>query len=156
MKLAFVFVGGHKETWLKELSDSYQKKLSYFFKTEIIRIKPSQIARESAELKLKQECDSILKLIEPQDFLVLCDERGKLMSSQKFSQQFVKWCENQKSRIVFVIGGAYGANAELKDRSNFQLSLSELTFNHHLAQLVVLEQIYRAISIWKNLPYHND
>ena len=156
MKLAFVFVGGHKEAWLKELSDGYQKKLNYFFKTEVLRVKPSQIARESSDLKLKQECEAILKLVEPQDFLVLCDERGKLLTSVKFSQQFVKWCENQKSRIVFVIGGAYGANEELKSRSNYQMSLSELTFNHHLAQLVILEQVYRAISIWKNLPYHND
>ncbi len=156
MKLAFVFVGGHKEAWLKELSEGYQKKISFYFKAEIVRLKPSQLGRESSEVKLKQECASILDLIEPNDFLVLCDERGKSLTSQKFSEQFVKWCETQKSRIVFVIGGAYGANDELKKRANFQLSLSELTFNHHLAQLVILEQVYRGISIWKNLPYHND
>lgn len=156
MKLAFVFVGGNKESWLKDLSESYQKKLSFYFKTEIVRLKPSQLGRESSEVKLKQECQSILDLVQPQDYLVLCDEHGKSLSSIEFSKQFVKWCESQKSRIVFVIGGAYGANHELKKRANFQLSLSDLTFNHHLAQLVILEQVYRGISIWKNLPYHND
>ncbi len=156
MKLAFIFVGGHKESWLIERGESYQKKIDYFFKTDILRLKPSQIARDSAELKLQQECRAILEQIQPQDFVVLCDERGKSLSSKKFSEQFVKWCESQKSRIVFVIGGAFGANEELKKRSNYQLSLSELTFNHHLAQLVILEQVYRGISIWKNLPYHND
>ena len=156
MKLAFVFVGGHKEAWLTELSDSYQKKLNFYFKTEILRVKPAQIARDTSGLKLKQECQSILNHIKPQDFVVLCDERGKSFNSKKFSEQMVSWIENQKSRIVFVIGGAFGSSEELKKRSNFQLSLSEFTFNHHLAQVLILEQMYRAISIWKNLPYHND
>lgn len=156
MKLAFVFVGGQKEPWLTELTASYEKKLNYFFKTEVTRVKASQLARAAAEVKLKQECQSILTLLQPQDFVVLCDELGRSYSSQKFSAQFVRWCESQKSRIVFVIAGAFGANDELKKRANAQLSLSELTFNHHLAQALILEQVYRAISIWKNLPYHND
>jgi 23S rRNA (pseudouridine1915-N3)-methyltransferase len=156
VKLAFVCVGGHKEKWLVELTEDYQKRLQFFFKTEVLRLKPSKISRESSNVKCREECEAILGQLEAQDFVVLCDEKGRTFTSSNFSKQLVKWCENQKSRIVFVICGAYGASENLKTRANFTLSLSELTFNHHFAQAILLEQIYRAIAIWKNLPYHNE
>ncbi len=141
---------------MTELTVDYQKRLQYFFKTEILRVKALKLSRESSDVKCRQESAIILAEIESSDFVVLCDERGKSFHSQGFSKQFVNWCESQKTRLVFVIGGAYGASDELKKRANFTLSLSDLTFNHHFAQAILMEQIYRAIAIWKKLPYHNE
>jgi 23S rRNA (pseudouridine1915-N3)-methyltransferase len=66
------------------------------------------------------------------------------------------WLSRGKSRIVFCVGGAFGFNDELRTRADTVISLSSLILNHHVAQAVVLEQVYRAISIQKNLPYHNE
>ena len=156
MKLAFVFVGGGKEEWLEELTASYQAKLKPFVSIEIIRIKPSKQARESAQKKLSDETAELLKVIKKDDLLVLCDERGEAVSSRKFSEKLVKLFERGRPRVVILIGGAFGFGDEIRTRADWTWSLSTLVFNHHIAQAVVLEQTYRAFAIWKNLPYHND
>lgn len=156
MKLAFVFVGGQKEAWLEELSDSYEKKLKYFCPTEIIRIKPSKQGRASAEQKLADETEALMKVIKKDDLLVVCDEKGEMLSSVKLSGKLVKMFERGRPRVVILIGGAFGFGSEIRDRADWLWSFSPLTLNHHLAQAVALEQVYRAFTIWKNLPYHNE
>lgn len=156
MKLAFVFVGGHKEAWATELADTYTKKLKPFVSTEVIRLKPAKQERASQDQKLKEESDAILKTLQPNDLVVLCDERGDLLTSKKLSEKLVKLFERGKSRVVVVIGGAFGASEELKKRADWTWSLSPLTFNHHFAQGIAMEQVYRAFTIWKGLPYHNE
>lgn len=140
MKLAFVFVGGHKEAWVVEQAETYTKKLKPFVPTEVIRLKT----------------DTILKTLKPTDLVVLCDERGELLTSKKFSEKLVKLFERGKSRVVFVVGDAYGASDDLKARADYTWSMSTLTFNHHFAQALAMEQVYRALTIWKNVPYHNE
>lgn len=156
MRLAFLFVGGHREEWLEELSAEYLKKLGYFCPTEIIRIKPSKQARASAEQKLAEETESLLKAIKKDDLLVVCDEKGESVTSKKLSEKMVKLFERGRPRVVILIGGSFGFGREIRERADWTWSLSPLTFNHHIAQAVVLEQTYRAFAIWKNLPYHNE
>lgn len=156
MKLAFVFVGGHKEEWLTSLAGEYEAKLKPFCPVEIIRLKPTKQARASSAQKLEEESDSILRAIKKDDLVVLCDERGEMPDSRKFSAKLVKLFERGKPRVVIVVGGAFGFSPELRARADWTWSLSPLVFNHHVAQAVVLEQVYRAFAIWKNLPYHND
>ncbi len=156
MKLAFIFVGGHKEEWLMELSQEYFKKLNFFCSTEIIRIKPSKLARASSAQKLAAETADILKVLKSDDLLVVCDEKGDPVTSKKLSEKMVRFFERGRPRLVFLIGGAFGFNDEIRERADWKLSLSNLTFNHHIAQAVLLEQVYRSFAIWKNLPYHNE
>jgi len=156
MKLAFVFVGGHKETWVTEFSDEYQKRLSFFVSTDVIRLRPSRLERGSRDQKCLDESSAILKQLSKDDVVILCDEKGDELSSPALSKKIVKLLERGKQRLVIIIGGAYGASDELKARADWTWSLSELTFNHHFAQVISLEQIYRAFTIWKGLPYHND
>lgn len=156
MKLAFVFVGGGKEEWLEELTSSYLAKLKPFVQVEIIRLKPSKQARESAQKKLADETAELLRVIKKDDLLILCDERGNAVTSRKFSAKLVQLFERGRPRVVILIGGAFGFGDEIRARADWTWSLSTLVFNHHIAQAVVLEQTYRAFAIWKNLPYHND
>ena len=89
--------------------------------------------------------------------MILFDERGKLhKNSRDFSAAIVKAIESGRQRIVFVIGGPYGFSQKAKDRADLLLSLSPLTLNHHVAKVTALEQVYRALTIWKNIKYHND
>src|SRR4051812_27709345 len=117
MKLAFLVVGGTKEAWATELTETYTKKLKPFVATEVIRLKPAKQERASKEQKLKEESESILKAIQAGDLVVLCDERGDQLTSKKLSEKIVKLFERGKSRLVIVIGGAYGVDDEIKKRA---------------------------------------
>lgn len=156
MKLAFVFVGGHKEPWLSEFTGEYLKKIGYFCPCEIVRIKPSRQARASADQKLAEETEAILHALKKDDIVIICDERGDAPSSKKFSDKLVKFFERGRPRVVFLIGGAFGFGNEIRERADWMWSLSSMVLNHHVAQAVVLEQVYRALTIWKNIPYHNE
>ena len=156
MKLAFAFVGGHKEAWLVDLAEVYRKKLNFFCPTEVIRIRSSGKARNSFEQKMAEETQDLLKAIKKDDVLVVCDKKGEPLSSRKFSGKMVKLFERGRPRVVVLVGGAFGFGPEVIARADWVWSLSPLTLNHHIAQALVLEQSYRALAIWKNLPYHND
>lgn len=119
-------------------------------------MKPAKAARASAEQKLAEETQTLLKIIRKDDFLIVCDEKGDQPNSKKFSEKLVKAFERGKPRVVFLIGGAFGFGPEIRERADWMWSLSALTFNHHIAQALVLEQVYRAFTIWKNIPYHNE
>jgi 23S rRNA (pseudouridine1915-N3)-methyltransferase len=73
-----------------------------------------------------------------------------------FSVKLVKLFERGRPRVVILIGGAFGFGSEIRERADWTWSLSSLVFNHHIAQAAVLEQVYRAFTIWKNIPYHNE
>lgn len=156
MRLAFVFVGGGKEAWLEELTSDYLAKLKPFVSVELIRLKPSKQARESAAKKLADETAELMRVLRKDDLLILCDERGEAVTSRKFSAKLVSLFERGRPRVVIMIGGAFGFSDEIRKRADWTWSLSTMVFNHHIAQAVVLEQVYRAFAIWKNLPYHND
>jgi 23S rRNA (pseudouridine1915-N3)-methyltransferase len=156
MKLAFVFIGGQKEDWLSTLTAEYEKKLKHFCAVEIIRLKPSKQARASAEQKLAEETEQLLKTIKKDDLVIVCDERGDAVTSKKFSEKLVKLFERGRPRVVILVGGAFGFGPEIRSRADWTWSLSTMVFNHHIAQAIVLEQTYRAFTIWKNIPYHND
>jgi 23S rRNA (pseudouridine1915-N3)-methyltransferase len=156
VKLAFVFVGGGKEAWLEELTSEYLAKLKPFVSVELIRLKPSKQARESAAKKLAVETAELMRVLKKDDLVVLCDERGDAVSSRKFSAKLVSLFERGRPRVVIVIGGAFGFSDDIRKRADWTWSLSTMVFNHHIAQAVVLEQVYRAFAIWRNLPYHND
>jgi 23S rRNA (pseudouridine1915-N3)-methyltransferase len=154
--LQFLFVGGDKEAWLRAFEHEYEAKLSRHYRTEISRMKPSRDDRSRAGLKKNTESDLFAAKFKAGDFVVLFDERGDDLSSVQFSKKMEAWLSRGKSRLVFCVGGAFGFNDELRTRADAVVSLSSFVMNHHVAQAVVLEQVYRAISIQKNLPYHNE
>lgn len=156
MKIVFLTVETKSPGWLSEAKKVYQKKLSAFYSFEEIEIKSPQISRDDKLLKIKKEEEKILAKLTPQDFVVVFDESGKSYASIDFSKELQKRIERSPSRIVFLIGGAFGLSEELKKRAQWKVSLSEMTMNHWVAQLMALEQIYRAFTISKNIPYHNE
>lgn len=89
-------------------------------------------------------------------YIILMDERGKSLTSRQFAQHIENKILPVSSNILFAIGGASGFNAENKAKANLLLSMGEMTWPHKLARVMLLEQIYRAISIMNNHPYHKD
>lgn len=156
MRLAFVAVEQNKHDWLLEFTEEYKKKIQGFVPFEVVFVKSAKFGRDEKEKKLKAETQEILRRLDPQDFVILWDERGIEQDSLQFSKKLKTHLESGRRRIVFVLGGAYGFGEELRQRGNESWSLSKLTLSHPVAQMTALEQIYRALTIWKGIPYHNQ
>lgn len=155
MKLVLAHVSSAREPWADAASELYLKKISAFFPMSEEALKPKKAAREDAVLKRQTDSETLLASLKPDDYVILFDEKGKTFDSVAFSKTMEQALSSSKKRIVFLIGGAYGVNENVKTRAQKVVSLSPLTFNHLLAKTVALEQIYRALTILRGLPYHN-
>jgi len=104
----------------------------------------------------KEEADSLLRIIDEKDYVILLDERGKELSSPEVAKM-LEWRLNESTqRLIFIIGGAYGVDEIIKARANFTWSLSRLVFPHQLVRLILVEQIYRAFTIQRGEKYHHQ
>ncbi len=94
-----------------------------------------------------------MKSLNQNGFVVLLDERGRELSSQKLAEQLQKWQSSGLKEVIFIIGGHEGVTSEVAKRADFSLSLSVMTFTHEMARVILLEQLYRAFTIMKGFPY---
>lgn len=154
MKLAILSVGKAHESYIKEGVELFTKRIGHYYPIDWQLITPSKLT-EPIQIK-KAEAVNILKSITATDVLVLLDETGKMLSSPGLSKLIQQKANQSAQRIVFLIGGAYGVEDEIKKRANFSWSLSELVFPHMLVRLLLAEQIYRACSILANEKYHHE
>ena len=154
MKLAILSVGKAHESYIKEGVELFTKRIGHYYPIDWQLITPSKLT-EPIQIK-KAEAVNILKSITATDVLVLLDETGKMLSSPGLSKLIQQKANQSAQRIVFLIGGAYGVDEEIKKRANFTWSLSELVFPHMLVRLILAEQVYRACSILANEKYHHE
>ena len=154
MKLSILSVGKAHESYIKEGVELFTKRIGHYYPIDWQLITPSKLT-EPIQIK-KAEAANILKSIMATDVLVLLDETGKMLSSPGLSKLIQQKANQSAQRIVFLIGGAYGVDEEIKKRANFSWSLSELVFPHMLVLLLLAEQIYRACSILANEKYHHE
>lgn len=151
MKFRFVWVGKTRDKNWKALQDEYLKRLSHFVPCEI------KEAKDAAGPGRKEtEGNRILESLNPKTFAVLLDVTGSRISSGELAERLKKWENRGIKEVSFVIGGAEGASAAVAERADDRLSLSFLTFTHEMARVVLLEQLYRAYTILRGFPYHNE
>jgi len=155
MKVLLLNVATANEKWADEAVNLYAQKIAHFFPFEIKQLKSKKHSRESALAKKIEDSNILLGEILPGDFVVLFDEVGLKLDSLAFSKKIENVFNLSKKRLIFIIGGAYGVTEDLKNRADLQINLSPFTLNHLVAEVVALEQIYRAMTIIKKLPYHN-
>ncbi|MCB0364288.1 MAG: 23S rRNA (pseudouridine(1915)-N(3))-methyltransferase RlmH [Bdellovibrionaceae bacterium] len=157
MRAALLFVQTSKDSWHQDSNQVYLEKISRMLPFDVVAVKSDSSGRKEKDRKITAEDSRLLKVLSPDDWVIAFDEKGKTFSSSReFSQFLVKKLEMGKARVVFIIGGAFGLGPEVRARANEFISLSPLTMNHQVASLVALEQIYRALTIWKGIPYHNE
>jgi 23S rRNA (pseudouridine1915-N3)-methyltransferase len=156
LKFCFVTISSKLPPWLGSLAEDYSKKLSFWIQTETPLLSKKSAPRENQDRKKQLEAESLLNFFTPDDYVILCEEEGKEMGSQQFAKKLENILAGGKKRIVIAVGGAYGVSEEVKARADFQLCLSKLTTSHHMALAFALEQIYRAMTILKNVSYHNE
>ena len=155
MNIKLVVIGETNNKNLKVLIDHYTHKLNHYIKFDLIIIKdPKKKLHES--IQIQKEGEKILSILKKNEFIILLDENGEHKSSVGFSKFIQKKLNSGMKTLTFVIGGPYGFSKEIKSMSNYQLSLSKMTFSHEMIRLFFTEQLYRAFSIIKNEPYHHQ
>lgn len=142
--IKIVCVGKIKEKYLRDAISDYEKRISKYHKINIIEVDDSN---------MKEESTRILKNIKKDDFVITLEINGNVISSVEFANKIDKLFITN-SNITFVIGGSDGIDDSVKERSNYSLSFSTLTFPHQLFRVILLEQIYRCFKILNNETYH--
>lgn len=144
-----ICVGKIKEKFFVEAIEEYSKRISKYTKLEIIEI--SDEANE--RVALKKEGEKILSKIKDNDYVITLEIEGNSLSSLDFAKKIDNNFGSNKN-LTFVIGGSYGLDDLVKQRSDYKLSFSKFTFPHQLFRVILLEQIYRAYKIKYNENYH--
>ena len=157
MKITLLVVGRTTERYFTEAIDEYKNRLKHYIPFDLEVIPELKNTKNLSETQQKEkEGELILKQIQPGDNLVLLDERGKEYSSIKFAQFIEKKTHSVSRRLVFVVGGPYGFSEKVYDTAQEKLSISKMTFSHQMIRMIFLEQIYRAMTILNNEPYHHE
>lgn len=156
MKVECWFIGKTSDAYLREGIEKYAKRLPHYIPFETNILPDIKQAGKLSSIQLKQrEAELVLGKLKPQDGLILMDEGGKQMSSKELSIWFDKQLQMPYRRLIFLVGGAFGFDQSLYQRANGKLSLSKMTFSHQMVRLFLVEQLYRALTILRNEPYHN-
>ncbi len=147
-------VGKAHEPHIKDAIALYESRLKRFCKLEWVLI--PHAGNADVERLKTLESDAILAKIQPDDLVILLDERGQQWSSPEFAAKLEGWQATTRGRIIFIIGGAYGVDARVSKRADATWSLSKLVFPHQLVRVILLEQLYRGYAIIHKLPYHHE
>ena len=153
-----ICVGKLKEKFYLAAAEEYRKRLSAFCKLTLVELPETRLPDRPSEAQidqaLRQEAQLIFDKVPKGCALIpLCVE-GKTLSSPELAMQMEKWAVQGQSGLTFVIGGSFGLHKSVKERGIFRLSMSPMTFPHHLARIMVLEQIYRGFQINAGTKYH--
>lgn len=158
MNIKIVCVGKLKEKYFKLGIAEYQKRLQRYCKFHIVEV-PDEKAPESlspAQMTAVKEIEGerILQKIKDKEYVFALAIEGQERTSEKFAQEIQQLMTYGKSDITFVIGGSLGLSPAVLRRADTQISFGRFTLPHQLMRLVLTEQIYRAWTIIKGLPYH--
>ena len=157
-KVTVLCVGKLKEKFYTEASAEYVKRLGRHCKIEIVELPefrlPEAPSDGDVQRALTQEAAAIReKLPKGGAVIAMCIE-GKLLSSEDLSKKLEQLAVSGKTQLTFLIGGSFGLHQSIKDAADLKLSMSPMTFPHHMARVMLLEQIYRAYQISDGTRYH--
>lgn len=157
MKIKLLCVGKTNFDFVNAGNDVYLKRLKRLAQFEMVIVPDIKNAKNMPVSELKEkEAQAFMKQISATDKLCLLDENGQSFSSEKFAGFISKNIDTGVKHLVFVVGGAYGFSDTIYKRANYKLSLSKMTFSHQIIRVIFMEQIYRAFTIIKGIPYHNQ
>ena len=156
--IRIIAVGKCREKAMRSLINEDQKRLHPLVKSELIEvadeIAPQTLSRAQMEQVKDREGERILKKIRPNDFVILLDLQGLMLSSEELAEKIDRVQTYETGDITFVIGGSLGLSEKVQLRANFRWQLSSLTFPHQLVRVLLYEQLYRAFTILHHIPYH--
>ena len=156
-RITVLCVGKLKEKFFADAAAEYCKRLSRYCKIEVTELLETRLSEDPSPAEIKKalaaEANAIRQKLEGGAVVAMCIE-GKTCSSEALSQKLAAFALEGKSRVTFLIGGSFGLDETLKREADWRLSMSPMTFPHHLARVMLLEQIYRACQIAEGTRYH--
>jgi 23S rRNA (pseudouridine1915-N3)-methyltransferase len=157
MKIVLLVIGKTDVPYWNEALNEYQGRLTHYvpFEMEVIPDVKNRKNRTEAQQK-EGEGELILKALQPGDSVALLDEKGKEHTSVQFASYLEKKMHTVQKRLVFVTGGPYGFSEAVYRTVSERISLSKMTFSHQMIRPVFVEQLYRAMTILRNEPYHHE
>jgi 23S rRNA (pseudouridine1915-N3)-methyltransferase len=155
MKVELWAIGKTNEKYLEAGIEIFEKRLKNYLPFALQVLPDVKSKTTDNQLLKREEGKIVLAKLAPDDWLVLLDEQG----AERTSVELARWLERRlgdsRRKMVFLIGGAFGFSPDVYARANEQIALSRLTFSHQMVRLFLLEQLYRAMTILRNEPYHN-
>ena len=156
-RITVLCVGKLKEKFYADAAAEYSKRLSRYCKLEIVELPESRLPENPAPAEIRKalssEATAIRARLDGGAVVAMCIE-GQTCSSEALSKRMAAFALEGKSRITFLIGGSFGLDEALKKEADWRLSMSPMTFPHHLARVMLLEQIYRSCQIAEGTRYH--
>jgi len=153
LKLVLAGIGRMRSRELAAVRAEYLKRMQRYAAVEVLEIKEEKGAGRGAR---GREAARVCKGLRDGDFLVVCDERGRQLSSRQLAGFLAERDRSGPGRTVCLVGGPYGVSDELRERADRLLALSRLTLPHELAQVVLTEALYRAMTITRGEKYHHE
>jgi 23S rRNA (pseudouridine1915-N3)-methyltransferase len=151
MRLRLIWIGKTKNEHVRALVSDYTRRLSHFSRVEVTELRESSGGDERAVVE--EEGRRIASALTPGSLTVLLDVEGRQWSSPELAAQFEAWQNAGLKEVAFVVGGHLGVTEEISRRADVRWSLSRLTLTHEMARVVLVEQLYRAHTIMRGLPY---
>lgn len=156
MKITLLVVGKTADERLQSLISDYQQRLKHYVPFEFSVLPDLKNAKSLTEEQVKAaEGEAILRYLTPAMEVILLDEHGKEFRSIEYADWLQKKMGSGRD-LTLVIGGPYGFSKAVYDRADGKLSLSQMTFSHQMIRIMAIEQIYRAMTILRNEPYHHE
>ena len=157
MKITLLSVGKTDKDWVRQGLDIYVSRLKHYIPFSVVEIPELKNVSSLSKEQIKtREGELILKNVRPTDDVILMDERGRQYSSVEFAKVLQDKISYIGKDIVFVIGGAYGFSEDVYRRADSRISLSRMTFSHQMVRAIFANQIYRAFTIMRGEPNHQE
>ena len=158
LAVKLICVGRMRERFYIEAFEEYRKRLGAYCRLECTELAERRLSDSPSQAEiaaaLEKEGAEILRAVPGDAFVVALCVEGKEMSSEIFSALFTERENSGKPKVCFLIGGSWGMSETVKARADLKLSMSKMTFPHHLARVMLVEQIYRAFKIAEGSRYH--
>ena len=158
LSVHLICVGKLKERFYLDAAAEYQKRLSAYCRLTLVELPEERLPQNPAQSQIDQalakEAQAIRAKLPPSVSLVAMCVEGKERSSEEFARLLQTWEQNSAKHLAFIIGGSYGLHPSIKQEAWLKLSMSPMTFPHHLARVMLLEQLYRAFKINEGSSYH--
>ena len=158
LNMRIVCVGKLREQFYIDAFNEYSKRLSAYCKFECVELNETKLGSSPSDKEiaaaLDKEAVDIERALGKDAYVIAMCVEGKQLKSEDFAQKINALAVSGRGRICFVIGGSFGISQRIKQRADVRLSMSEMTFPHHLARVMLAEQIYRAFKIIKGSKYH--
>ncbi len=155
MKFRFIWGGSHADAELAGTADRYLNRIRHFLPVEVTEVAPERGRQAQSDVTImRAQSARLVAAIPDRGYTVVLDERGQLLDSLKFAKWIERLTIDSPHGVNFVIGGDVGFDDTVRKRADKLLALTHMTLPHQLARVILLEQVYRACTLMRNIPYH--